>query len=114
EQHADLAVHVDVAVHDALRGDPALLFGGGSDAFLAEIIDRFFHVAVSLDESFLAVHHANACALTEFHNVFAGKCHNISPIIASKTLKCVRLAAHASGIILPLSLSRRWLFPEPL
>ena len=43
--------------------------GGHLLAFLAEQLDSFLHVAVGLDEGFLAVHHADAGELAELVNL---------------------------------------------
>ena len=44
--------------HDAFLGFAVSLLGSLGDTLLAEVLDGFVHVAVALDESLLAVHHA--------------------------------------------------------
>ena len=72
-----LAAHHDdgTEVAGALGEDTAFVsvavgaFGGHLLAFLAEELDSFLHVAVGLDEGFLAVHHADAGEFAELVNL---------------------------------------------
>ena len=59
---AGAALVADIAAHDALGGDAALLLGGLGQALFAQIVDGLFDVAVALGQRLLAIHHAAAGA----------------------------------------------------
>ena len=50
----------------AFGGDAAGFFGGLGKAFLAQPIDRRFHVALGFIERSLAIHHARAGLFAQF------------------------------------------------
>ena len=55
--------------HATFVGVAVGTLGGHLLAFLAKQLDSFLHVAVGLDEGFLAVHHADAGELAELVNL---------------------------------------------
>jgi hypothetical protein len=71
-EHADLAVRVDVALHDALRRHALATLGGARLPLDPQQLDRALHVARALLERALAVHHARARALPERLDVPGG------------------------------------------
>jgi hypothetical protein len=79
DEHADLAVGVDVGADGPLGGDAAGLLGGGGEALLAQEVDRGLHVAVGLGERFLAIQHSGSGALPELLDHLGGDFHRTSP-----------------------------------
>ena len=73
DQRAGAALGADVAAHDALGGDAALLLGGLGQALLAQIVDGLLDVAFALGQGLLAIHHATAGAAAQIHDVLSGK-----------------------------------------
>ena len=68
--HDDGAVVTHSLGQDAtLVGVAVGAFGGHLLAFLAQQLDGFLHVAVGLDEGFLAVHHADTGEFAELVNL---------------------------------------------
>jgi len=65
DEHADLAVGMDVARDDALAGDAFASLRGLCLTLDAQDLDRLVHVAVGLGERLLAVHRSRAGALAQ-------------------------------------------------
>src|SRR6267143_2321172 len=68
DQRAQLAVRVEVGVHEAFLGLAALALLGVREALLAQILGGLVEVAVRGVEGHLAVHHAGARALAQLHH----------------------------------------------
>ena len=80
-QHANLAAHVDVAIHDAFGGDAALLLSGGGQTLFAQEVDGLVHIAARFLQRALAVHHAGARALAQLFNNFCTDFHRNTPSV---------------------------------
>src|SRR5436309_1058509 len=72
DEHADLAVGVDVGLHGALGGLAAGELGRAGDALLAQPGDGGFDVAAGLGQRLLAVHHPGAGAVAQGLDVLGG------------------------------------------
>src|SRR3954454_782769 len=75
EEHADLAVGVDVGLHGALGGLAAGELGGTGDALLAQPGHGGVDVPAVLGQPILAVHHARAGAVAQGLDVLRGDGH---------------------------------------
>ena len=62
-----------------LGGDAAGLLGGLRKTLLAEPLDGLVHVAVSLNESLLAVHHADIGHFAQGFYISSSECHSLFP-----------------------------------
>ena len=77
-QHHDSAVFASAFCEDAtFVGVTVSTFGGHLLAFLTQQFNGFLHIAVALNEGFLAVHHTYAGKLAQFINLFCGDCCHI-------------------------------------
>src|SRR3954453_19679187 len=65
EQHADLAVGVDVGLHGALGGLAAGELRRATEPLDTQQLDRLVDVAAGLGERPLAIHHPRACAVAQ-------------------------------------------------
>ena len=65
----------DGGISGTLGGDAVTLLDGGGQALLPEILHGLVHVAVSLHQSLLALHHAHAGLFPEGLHFFCGNCH---------------------------------------
>src|SRR3954447_7886235 len=101
DEHADLAVGVDIGLHRALGGLAAGELGGTGDALLAQVGDRGVDVAGGLLERLLAIHHPRAGAVAQGLDVLCGDGHVghlvSSFLSASAVLVSVCAAAGASA-----------------
>ena len=75
DDHGHLAAVRDLGEGHALGGNTAGLLLGGSQALLPQEINSLVHVAVTLGEGLLAIHHAAAGHFPELGNVLGGETH---------------------------------------
>ena len=73
DDNADGTVFAHIAADDTFCGNAAGLLGCCGKPLLTEIVDRLIHIAFTLGEGLLAVHHTAAGTLAEFLNIFRGK-----------------------------------------
>ncbi len=73
-------VVVDADRDEALGRHPARFFRGGGQTLLAQPIGGVFDIAVGLDQSFLAIHHAGAGLISQFLNQAGGNLTHLGPL----------------------------------
>src|SRR5262249_2301661 len=80
DQHSDLAAHVNVRPHGALRRDARLALFEFGLARLAQNFDGLVEIATRLGERFLAGHHPGLSLFSQISNHFLRNfCHQNSP-----------------------------------
>jgi len=76
DDDAIAAVFGNFCHHQTFGSRTACFFGGFHTAGLAHVFNGKVHVAVGFGQSLLALHHAKACAFTQFFHCTCGNfCH---------------------------------------
>src|SRR5215213_2107397 len=97
DEHADLAVGVDVGLDGALGGRALAALLGLRGALHPQRLDRLLDVAVRLDEGLLALHHPCAGALAQGLHVLGGHAHAVGSPPEPESSVFVVCSAGAAG-----------------
>ncbi len=77
DQHAQPPVVMVVCLNDPIVGSASGFLFCGGDSLLAQVLDRFLHIAACLFQCFAAVDEARAGDVPQFFNRF---CRNFSHV----------------------------------